>query len=278
MNCYCLLPDWEHGKLDGDDSSSLFIIRYQHSQGNWVVAALESKELLSLCLKKLKNLNKVHLVDAGFIWTEPHSKRIKVKLTVQKDVYGGAILQQVFTVEYVVNNQMCEICHRHEAKDYWRALVQVRQKVNHKKTFFYLEQLILKHRAHSACLFVKARPEGVDFFFDKKDDARKFVEFLQNFVPSRYTPSQELITHDTHNNTYTYKHTFAVEIVPICKDDLICLPPPLAASLGNIGPLCICLRVTNHIYLLDPCTLKRNAMSYDSIRFDLSNFLVPFCS
>lgn len=25
----------------------------------------------------------VKLVDAGFIWTEPHSKRIKVKLTIQ---------------------------------------------------------------------------------------------------------------------------------------------------------------------------------------------------
>ena len=28
----------------------------------------------------------MHLVDAGFIWTEPHSKRVKVKLTVQKEV------------------------------------------------------------------------------------------------------------------------------------------------------------------------------------------------
>jgi NMD protein affecting ribosome stability and mRNA decay len=28
----------------------------------------------------------VRLVDAGFIWTEPHSKRIKVKLTIQKEV------------------------------------------------------------------------------------------------------------------------------------------------------------------------------------------------
>lgn len=39
---------------------------------------LESKELLTFCIKKLKGLNKVKLVDAGFIWTEPHSKRLKV--------------------------------------------------------------------------------------------------------------------------------------------------------------------------------------------------------
>jgi len=28
----------------------------------------------------------MHLIDAGFVWTEPHSKRIKVKLVVQKEV------------------------------------------------------------------------------------------------------------------------------------------------------------------------------------------------
>lgn len=34
-------------------------------------------------------------MDAGFIWTEPHSMRLKVKLTVQGEVLNGAILQQV---------------------------------------------------------------------------------------------------------------------------------------------------------------------------------------
>ena len=52
----------------------------------WVSCALESHELLAVCLKRLKGLNKVHLVDASFVWTEPHSKRIKVKLTIQKEV------------------------------------------------------------------------------------------------------------------------------------------------------------------------------------------------
>lgn len=60
--------------------------RYLQPPGIWITAALESRELLTLCLKKLKGLNKVRLVDAGFIWTEPHSRRIKVKLTIQKEV------------------------------------------------------------------------------------------------------------------------------------------------------------------------------------------------
>jgi len=44
-------------------------------------------------------------------------------------VLNGALLQQSFVVEFMVHNQMCEDCHRVEAKDYWRSCVQVRQKV-----------------------------------------------------------------------------------------------------------------------------------------------------
>lgn len=54
----------------------------------------------------------MRLVDAGFIWTEPHSKRIKVKLTVQSEVMGGAVLQQVFTVEFTQIAQLCDDCRR----------------------------------------------------------------------------------------------------------------------------------------------------------------------
>lgn len=28
----------------------------------------------------------MRIIDASFIWTEPHSKRIKVKITVQQEV------------------------------------------------------------------------------------------------------------------------------------------------------------------------------------------------
>lgn len=42
---------------------------------------------------------------------------------------NGAILQQVFVVEFVIQYQMCDDCHRVEAKDFWKAVVQVRQKV-----------------------------------------------------------------------------------------------------------------------------------------------------
>ena len=70
----------------------------------------------------------VKLVDAGFVWTEPHSRRLKVKLTIQAEVMNGAILQQTFVVEYVVEPHMCLDCTRaHTNVSVWTACVQVRR-------------------------------------------------------------------------------------------------------------------------------------------------------
>lgn len=235
--------------------------RYQQDQGKWIRAELESNELLTLCLKKLKGLNKVEMVDAAFVWTEPHSKRIKVKLTIQKEVAGGDTLRHVFVVEYVVNNQMCDLCHRIEAKDFWKAKVQVRQRLDHKKTLLYLEQLLAKNIGQFNCTKTKPLGEGIDFFFDRCDDARKIVEFMQRSIPCRYSMSQQLISHDNRSNIYNYKYTFSVEIVPICNGDIVCLPRVTSRALGNIGRLCICTRVTHNIYLINPFTLKSSEMN-----------------
>ena len=72
------------------------------------------------------NVLQVKLVDAGFVWTEPHSRRIKVKLTVQAEVMNGAILQQTFVVEYVVEPHMCMDCTRANTNtSIWTACAQV---------------------------------------------------------------------------------------------------------------------------------------------------------
>lgn len=56
---------------------------------------------------------------------------------------------------------------------------------NHKKTFLYLEQLLLKHRMHMSALKIKEASDGLDFYFAHKQDARKLVDFLQSVVPCR---------------------------------------------------------------------------------------------
>ncbi|KAI8913739.1 NMD3 family-domain-containing protein, partial [Powellomyces hirtus] len=230
--------------------------RYLQPPNIWVKADLESRELLALCLKKLRGLNKVRLVDAGFIWTEPHSKRIKVKLTIQKEVFAATILQQVFVTEFIVASQHCEECQRVDAQLTWKAVVQVRQKVLHKRTFLWLEQLILKHNAHKDTTNIKEYRDGLDFYYVHRNHAAKMVDFLQAVVPMKMKTSEQLISQDIHSGTSTYKFTYSVELVPICKDDLVCLHPKLARQLSDTNPLVLCNRVSNTINLLDPNTLR----------------------
>jgi len=71
------------------------------------------------------------------------------------------------------------------AKNTWQSMVQVRQKVNHKKTFFFLEQLILKHNAHKETINIKEVKDGIDFFYSNRSHAIKMVEFLSAVVPVR---------------------------------------------------------------------------------------------
>jgi len=230
--------------------------RYLNPPNEWVQCSLESKELLAVCIKRLKGIKDVKLVDAGFIWTEPHSKRIKVKLTVHGEVAGGATLQQVFVVEYTVNNQMCNDCHRTEAKDYWRCVVQVRQKAQNKKTLYYLEQLILKHRAHENTIGIKPAPNGMDFFFHLDNHARKMVDFLNTVLPIKCNTAKKLISHDIHSNTYNYKFTYAIDIVPLSKNSLVCLSKRQQNQLGGISAICLVLRVASSIHLIDPTSAQ----------------------
>jgi hypothetical protein len=91
------------------------------------------------------------------------------------------------------------------------------------------------------------------------------VEFLQGVVPVRYVDplsvrcggrgvsldaplsfgtladdcrikgSEQLISSEKQSNTANYKFTYSVEIVPVCKDDLVCLPRSQARAWGNIS-------------------------------------------
>jgi nonsense-mediated mRNA decay protein 3 len=223
---------------------------------SWISATPESRELLALCLKKLRGLHKVRIIDASFIWTEPHSRRIKVKLTIQDSVSEGVVLQQAFEVEYVVAYQQCPECAKSYTANTWRACVQVRQKVPHKRTFLYLEQLILKHGAHKDTINIKEVKDGLDFYYSARNQAEKFVDFLSSVAPVRTKKSQELISMDIHTSAKSYKFTFSVELIPICKDDLVALPIKLAKQIGNISPLALCYRVGTSINLLDPNTLQ----------------------
>ncbi|GMH23946.1 hypothetical protein Nepgr_025789 [Nepenthes gracilis] len=157
--------------------------RYLHPPKSWIKAQRESKELLTLCVMRLK-LREV---------------RIQANL------------------------------------DQWVVSVQLQQHVPHRRAFFYLEQLILKHDAAAQAIRTKQMDQGIDFFFSNRSHGVKFVGFVSKVVPVRSRDDKELVSHDPKSNNYNYKYTFSVEICPICGEDLIYLPPKAATSLGNLG-------------------------------------------
>lgn len=91
----------------------------------------------------------------------------------------------------------------------------------------------------------------------------------------RYKKSSQLVSHDPKSNIYNYKYTFSVEIPPICKEDLVCLPKKLANQLGSISQLVLVHKITNQIHLIDPFTLQSMFIIIIIIGFKCSfnNFL-----
>lgn len=125
----------------------------------------------------------------------------------------------------------------------WNTSVQLRQHVGHKRTIYWLEQIILKANAHQNVLSLKELPDGLDFYFGVGSHAKKFLEFLQSVSPTRSQTAKQLISMDERSNISNYKFTYSVEVVPICRDDLVCLPARISAALGGFGPLCLCNKV-----------------------------------
>lgn len=245
--------------------------RWHKEAGKWIACELESRELMALCLGHVNGLKtvkkdqtKVRLVDAAWIWTEPHSMRLKVRLTVQREVHAGTILQQSFTVVFIVRNQQCIECQSVFRQGSWKSLVQVRQRVSHKRTFLFLEQLILKHGAHRGCLNIETFRDGMDFYFPDKGKASRFIAFLENVCPVKIKTSKKLISTDDKNNLTNFKYTNYVEICPLCKDDLLLLPPRTARNLGNIARLVLVKGISNVIHLIDPLSGQTASLTGDA--------------
>ena len=217
----------------------------------WFYCEPESRELMTYLIKRVKGLNKLKLVNASYIWTEEHSKRLKIKLTVEKEVFKDTVMQQDFTVEFIIVNGFCDNCHKAEAKNTWQSVVQLRQHCEHKRSIFSLEQEILKANAHVNATDITEMPDGMDIFFQSTDHAKKFIDFLQTKVPLRYQQTKKLVSQDDHKNTYDFKVSFSVEVVPISRQDLVFLPKVNVNQFGGIGPMMVCTQVAGTLHLVD---------------------------
>ncbi|KAJ7283125.1 NMD3-domain-containing protein [Mycena rebaudengoi] len=191
--------------------------RFLSPPQSWTLARPESPELLSI----------LRLTEAHFIWTEPHSKRLRVSMTIQKETFEARVLS---------------VQHGHWlATNTWKALVHVRQKVPPQAD----RSLFPSKHAHPS----KARRpkrdtsarqggsmDGLDFFYQQRSHAIKMVEFLVEPL----NPPSSLLSSDTHTNTANYKFTYSVEIVARVQGRLVCIPPKQARAMSNISPLAVC--------------------------------------
>ena len=224
---------------------------HRYMRPPWVACERDSKELLAILLKKIKGLNRAKIINAGFIWTECHSKRIKVKVTIEKELNNKTKIEQTFVTEFIECYMQCDDCKKEFTPHTWGAVVQVRQHVDHKKTFYLIEQLILKHGAYDKVLKVSEEDDGINFYYKNTTHAQRLIDFLNTILPISVKNSKQLISHDESSNVFVYKYTFSVEIPRMCRNDLVLLPPKLARELGGCSKLVLCHKIGQTMGLLD---------------------------
>lgn len=224
--------------------------RYLSPPRKWITCAWHSKELLAYLLRENTQLSKFKIIDSEFVYTEIHSKQLEHVVLLEKD----EIRKQV-NIKYRIRNKQCPDCQKVEAKLYWSSVVQVRQRVVHKKTLLFLEQLILHAKAFNNTSNIKERKDGIDFYYLNKVPALKMVEFIKKSTMVRLKVSEQLITEDKKSNKSKYKFTYCIEIVPICRDDILKVSERIAMKYG-IGRINIVLKVHSNIKMIDPLSMK----------------------
>ena len=230
--------------------------RFMKQPRHWMYMEPESSQLLNHCLKQVKNFTKyLKFTDATFVWTEPHCKRLKVRLTIQKEVLDKTMLEKTVILDFFIQNTQCEACKKTYTPHLWKSQVQVRQKVDHKRTFLFLEQLILASKMHEKVFDMQESEGGINFQFGHKNAASNFAHFIKDNISCKCTNSKQLISHDEQDGTYNFKYTFLVELAPVCREDLVFLPKALAKDLGGIGPLVLVYKISKFIHIVDIQTM-----------------------
>lgn len=173
------------------------------------------------------------------------------------------LYEQSFICEFAEHYQQCDDCKKEFTPHTWGASVQIRQKVTHKKTFYFLEQMLLKHNAADKVLKIEQVDDGLDFFYKNRSHAMRLIDYLETALPIRVKASKQLISHDCSSNTFFYKYVYAVDLPKICKDDLVIIPSKLAKELGGLGRVQICYKMSTIIHLIDPLSMKVSELSIE---------------
>ncbi|GMI57190.1 hypothetical protein ScalyP_jg3556 [Parmales sp. scaly parma] len=236
----------------------------------------EAPELLTMCLKAIPALQmkgqatgiKITLLDAGFIWTEPHSMRIKLKLTVKAEILelGNLALQQRVGVELFVRNRQCQDCQKEFQNQTWMGKVQLRQKRTDglKKGLAVVEANIANSSEIRKHIYnLETCRNGFDFYFSTISHATQFVAFLGQITPLRTSVTRKFISTDNHSNTANIKQTFVCDMVPLSKDDLVVCSKAGVGAGKLKGRLGLVTRVSSWIHLVNAAPSRVSLESAD---------------
>ena len=236
--------------------------RFARTEKLFEPAMPESPELLSICLKHIPALSstaepRLKLVDASWIWTEPHSMRLKVRLTVRTELLSVTVQQRVM-VELHVQFKMCPDCNREYTNRTWQALVQVRQhRDGAKRGIAALEMALAKNdKVRKHVLRIDTAKNGFDFYFLSAVHAQAFSQFLKRVAPMKLTTSSKLVSTDVKNDTANTKQTTVAAMVPLCRDDLVLIHKSAKGKLS--GRLALVAKMSSVIHLVDASPKREN--------------------
>lgn len=131
----------------------------------WIVCERESAEMLGVLMRKVKGLGKSEIKSAKFVWTEPHSKRMRVKIEFIRVINDTTKVQQTEIVEFVEKYTQCNDCKKQFTPHDWNTLIQIRQHAAHKRTMLALEQNLNRLKWAEKALRVESVEGGMDLFF-----------------------------------------------------------------------------------------------------------------
>lgn len=253
--------------------------RFQRTEKYSESYEMESSELLTLCLKHVPALQNQHhhsdqstngsghdvptaplrVMEAKWVWTEPHSMRLKIHVTVRTELQHVPI-QQRCIIPFHIQWKQCYDCSQQYKSRTWHAIVQVRQKYDakitahsdrKKKTGLHRIESAIRHAPKASSIrkriiqmdHVKC---GYDFYFRNVHEAQGFVTYLQTVYPMKVKTSSQVVSTDSKNNTAHVKHTLTADLITIQKHDMILIHK---ATPKNIyaGQFALVLSITNHI-------------------------------
>ena len=262
---------------------------FEKTPGNFKDVALESPELMAICLKHIPALTstsntsssfpKLSLMDAIFVWTEPNSMRIRLRVTVRTEV-SNVRIQQRCVVEFVIQWKQCPNCNREYTNRQWQALVQLRQRRdNHnnsgggssiddansgRRGLAVLEMALARNatiRKH--VLSVDTCKQGFDFYFLGLSEAHQFSNYLARVAPLKIKTTKKLVSTDVKSNTANMKYTVACDMVPLCRDDLVLVHKSAKGKLA--GRLVLVTKMSSVVHLVDASPRRDRTKSSEFI-------------